>query len=35
LTDDYLQDGLDDFNEKAVLRSRPWMLVKPVGTLFG
>jgi len=33
LTDDYLQDGLADFNEKAVLRSRPWMLIKPVGTI--
>jgi ribosomal protein S12 methylthiotransferase accessory factor len=32
LTDDYLQDGLDAFNQKALHLSRPWMLVKPVGT---
>ena len=33
LIDDYLQDGLETFNEKALQRSRPWMLVKPVGTI--
>ena len=33
LTNDYLQDGLDIFNQKAVQLSRPWMLVKPVGTI--
>ena len=33
LTDDYLQDGLDTFNEKALHFSRPWMLVNPVGTI--
>ena len=33
LTDDYLQDGLGTFNEKALHRSCPWMLVKPVGTI--
>ena len=33
LTDDYLQDGLDTFNEKALHSSRPWMLVNPVGTI--
>ena len=33
LTDDYLQDGLDIFNEKALHVSRPWMLVNPVGTI--
>ncbi len=33
LTDDYLQDGLDDFNQKSLHLSRPWMLVKPVGTV--
>ena len=33
LTDNYLQDGLDTFNQKALLSKRPWMLVKPVGTI--
>jgi ribosomal protein S12 methylthiotransferase accessory factor len=33
LTDNYLQDGLDTFNQKALRLSRPWMLVKPVGTI--
>lgn len=33
LTDDYLKDGLARFNEKALTLSRPWMLVKPVGTI--
>jgi oxazoline/thiazoline synthase len=33
LTDDYLQEGLDVLNQKAVQRSRPWMLVKPMGTI--
>ncbi len=32
LTDDYLQDGLEAFNQKALHLLRPWMLVKPVGT---
>jgi ribosomal protein S12 methylthiotransferase accessory factor len=32
LTNDYLQDGLAEVNEKALQRKRPWMLVKPVGT---
>lgn len=31
LTDDYLQVGLDTFNQKALQSQRPWMLVKPVG----
>ncbi len=31
LTDDYLQVGLDAFNQKALHLSRPWLLVKPVG----
>lgn len=31
LTDDYLQVGLDTFNQNALLSSRPWLLVKPVG----
>ncbi len=33
LTDDYLQDGLEAFNQKALHAQRPWLLVKPVGTL--
>lgn len=32
LTDDYLQAGLEAFNQKALIENRPWMLVKPVGT---
>ncbi len=32
LTDDYLQDGLVTFNQKALESKRPWMLVKPGGT---
>jgi ribosomal protein S12 methylthiotransferase accessory factor len=33
LTDDYLQDGLDTVNEKALHSSRPWMLINPLGTI--
>ncbi|NER33451.1 MAG: TOMM precursor leader peptide-binding protein [Oscillatoria sp. SIO1A7] len=33
LTDSYLQEGLDAFNQESLEKSRPWMLVKPVGTL--
>jgi len=33
LTDSYLQEGLDSFNQQALETSRPWMLVKPVGTV--
>ncbi|BAY46203.1 hypothetical protein SAMD00079811_38110 [Scytonema sp. HK-05] len=33
LTDDYLQEDLDAFNKKALQDQRPWMLVKPVGTI--
>ena len=33
LTDDYLQSGLDVFNQEALKSQRPWMLVKPVGTV--
>lgn len=33
LTDDYLQGGLDAFNQQALHLSHPWMLVKPVGTI--
>ena len=32
LADDYLQDGLAAFNQQALHASRPWMLVKPIGT---
>jgi ribosomal protein S12 methylthiotransferase accessory factor len=31
LTDDYLQEGLEDFNQEALSRNQPWLLVKPVG----
>ncbi len=33
LADDYLQEGLDAFNQQALQSQRPWMLVKPVGTI--
>jgi ribosomal protein S12 methylthiotransferase accessory factor len=33
LTDDYLQDGLATFNQKALKSKRPWMLIKPGGTI--
>jgi oxazoline/thiazoline synthase len=33
LTDNYLHNDLDAFNQKALHLSRPWMLVKPVGTI--
>jgi ribosomal protein S12 methylthiotransferase accessory factor len=33
LTDDYLQDGLDEFNVAALASGRPWLLVKPLGTI--
>lgn len=33
LTDDYLQDRLSVYNQQALDSSRPWMLVKPVGTV--
>ena len=32
LTDDYLQEGLDDLNKKALAEKRSWILIKPVGT---
>jgi ribosomal protein S12 methylthiotransferase accessory factor len=32
LTDDYLCEGLEAFNQKSLQSKRPWMLVKPVGT---
>jgi ribosomal protein S12 methylthiotransferase accessory factor len=31
VTDDYLQNGLDAFNQEMLEHNRPWMLVKPVG----
>jgi len=33
VTDDYLREELDAINRANLERSRPWMLVKPVGTL--
>jgi ribosomal protein S12 methylthiotransferase accessory factor len=33
LTDNYLHDELDAFNQKALHLARPWMLVKPVGAI--
>jgi ribosomal protein S12 methylthiotransferase accessory factor len=33
LTDDYLQVGLAEYNQQALDLQRPWMLVKPVGTM--
>jgi ribosomal protein S12 methylthiotransferase accessory factor len=33
MTDDYLQDGLADFNVKALTSGQPWLLMKPVGTI--
>lgn len=32
LTDDYLQAGLNDFNQEALAKSYSWILAKPVGT---
>jgi len=32
LTDDYLQPGLEAFNQQALSENRSWLLVKPVGT---
>ena len=33
LTDDYLQPGLAEFNRQALESKRPWMLIKPTGTI--
>ena len=33
LTDDYLDQNLDEFNQKSLQSQVPWMLVKPVGTI--
>ena len=32
LTDDYLTQGLDVYNQQALEHKRPWMAIKPVGT---
>lgn len=33
LTDDYVQDGLREFNQERLQARAPWLLVKPVGTV--
>ena len=33
LTDDYLNQNLEEFNQKSLKSQVPWMLVKPVGTM--
>jgi bacteriocin biosynthesis cyclodehydratase domain-containing protein len=33
LTDDYLRKDLEEFNAAALMSGRPWLLVKPVGTV--
>ena len=33
LTDNYLQEDLERFNQNALQSKRPWILVKPVGTI--
>src|SRR6266480_7873524 len=33
LTDDYLQEALATYNQAALALQRPWLLVKPVGTI--
>ncbi len=33
LTDDYLQVGLNQFNQQALVSQKPWLLVKPVGAV--
>lgn len=33
VTDDYLQVGLDQFNQNALNSSQPWLLIKPVGAV--
>ena len=32
ITNDYLQNELDTFNQESLKSKRPWMLVKPIGT---
>ena len=34
ITDDYLRPELAEINQKNQMQSRPWMLVKPIGTSF-
>lgn len=34
LTDDYLHDSLDTYNQQALQSQQPWMLVKPMGRMF-
>ena len=33
LTDDYLQSGLEECNQNALQTNRPWMLIKPLGSI--
>lgn len=33
LTDDYLQAGLGELNQAAIADRKPWLIVKPVGTM--
>ncbi|HLO89385.1 MAG TPA: TOMM precursor leader peptide-binding protein [Nostocaceae cyanobacterium] len=33
LTDDYLHNQLKTFNQKAIENERPWILIKPIGTI--
>jgi hypothetical protein len=33
LTDDYLHEALATYNQAALVLQRPWLLVKPVGTI--
>lgn len=34
LIDDYLNPNLKDFNQQALQSQTPWLLVKPIGTIF-
>ncbi|MDQ6771767.1 MAG: hypothetical protein M3024_02070, partial [Candidatus Dormibacteraeota bacterium] len=31
VSDDYLQEGLAEFNSESLAAGRPWLLLKPVG----
>jgi len=33
LTDDYLQTGLEEYNQNALRTDRPWMLIKSLGSI--
>ena len=33
VTDHYLRDGLQPYNKEALRTGRPWLLIKPVGTM--